>query len=399
MTSTVTRAPSSDFDPFSTEVLSDLHFHDGILREVAPVVDIEKYGFYAVTRHVDIQKALRDWRTFSSTDRPFYQPNPFRPVAPLMQDPPDHTQTKAVMLRIFSRENMAKMAAYFTETAENTVDALLARGPVSLDAYYDVAAQYVLKVFPDVLGLPTEGRELLLNFGDAVFNAFGPQNEHHFEKMRNGAPALEWVETNMKRELQAEGGIGWQLYTAADEGVISEAEAEQLLKAVLGAGFDTTIFGISGALRAFADNPDQWQLLRSRPELVEAAFEEALRLYPPSRFGGRVATKDTQLAGIEIPSGTKLLMMWLGAGRDPRKWPDPDTFRIDRDNPGGHLSFGFGIHTCAGQAVARLEAKSLLTALLNRVERIELDGEPRRALNFQAFGHDRIPVRLVPASR
>ncbi|MDI9977190.1 cytochrome P450 [Rhodococcus sp. IEGM 1307] len=397
MTTAVTHAPSSDYDPFDSEVLQDVHVHDGLLREVAPIVHIDKYDFYAVTRHAEIQKALRDWRTFSSTDRPFYQPNPFRPNAPLMQDPPDHTQTKSVMMRIFSKENMAKMQAYFAETAAQLVDDLLTGGAVDLDAYRDVAARYVLQVFPDVLGLPTEGRELLLKFGDAVFNAFGPQNKHHHAKMRSGAPALAWVEENLKRELQSDGGIGWQLYTAADEGVISETEAEQLLKAVFGAGFDTTIFGISGALRAFADNPDQWQLLRARPDLVESAFEEALRLYPPSRFGGRVALRDTELGGITIPAGTKLLLMWLGAGRDPRKWTDPDQFRIDRHDAGSHLSFGFGIHTCAGQAVARLEAKSLLSALVDRVERIELTGEPRRAINFQAFGHESIPIRLVPA--
>ncbi len=398
MTSTTLAAPTTDFDPFAPEVLADLHTYDGELRELGPVVHIARYDFYVVTQHREIQKALRDWRTFSSTNRPFYEPNPFRPNAPLMQDPPDHTQTKAVMLRIFSKGNMAMMAKYFADTAVELIDDLLADGPITLDGYRDLAAQYVLKVFPDVLGLPGEGRELLLKFGDAVFNAYGPQNEHHLEKMRNGQPALEWVENNMKRELQREGGIGWQLYTAADEGVITEAEAEQLLKAVLGAGFDTTIFGLAGAIRAFADNPAQWQLLRANTNLVEPAFEEALRMYPPSRFGGRIATKDTELGGIAIPAQTKMLMMWLGAGRDPRRWSEPNEFRIDRADA-GHLSFGFGIHTCAGQAVARLEAKSLLTALAERVERIELTGQPHRAVNFQAFGHDEIPVRLVPAEQ
>lgn len=398
MTSTTLAAPTTDFDPFAPEVLADLHTYDGELRELGPVVHIARYDFYVVTQHREIQKALRDWRTFSSTNRPFYEPNPFRPNAPLMQDPPDHTQTKAVMLRIFSKGNMAMMAKYFADTAVELIDDLLADGPITLDGYRDLAAQYVLKVFPDVLGLPGEGRELLLKFGDAVFNAYGPQNEHHLEKMRNGQPALEWVENNMKRELQREGGIGWQLYTAADEGVITETEAEQLLKAVLGAGFDTTIFGLAGAIRAFADNPAQWQLLRANTNLVEPAFEEALRMYPPSRFGGRIATKDTELGGIAIPAQTKMLMMWLGAGRDPRRWSEPNEFRIDRADA-GHLSFGFGIHTCAGQAVARLEAKSLLTALAERVERIELTGQPHRAVNFQAFGHDEIPVRLVPAEQ
>ncbi|WP_342660463.1 Cytochrome [Rhodococcus ruber] len=397
MTTAVTDAPHSNYDPFDPEVLKDVHLHDGMLREVAPVVHIEKYDFYAVTRHAEIQRALRDWRTFSSTDRPFYQPNPFRPNAPLMQDPPDHTQTKSVMLRIFSKENMAQMESYFAEVATRVVDELLADGSADVDGYRDVAARYVLQVFPDVLGLPTEGRQLLLKFGDAVFNAFGPQNEHHHAKMASGAPALDWVEANMKRELQSEGGIGWQLYAAADEGLISEIEAEQLLKAVFGAGFDTTIFGISGLLRALADNPRQWDLLRTRPDLLEPAFEEALRMYPPSRFGGRIATRDTELGGVAIPAGTKLLMMWLGAGRDPRKWDNPNEFHVDRHSAGSHLSFGFGIHTCAGQAVARLEAKSLLAALVARVARIEPTGEPHRAINFQAFGHDALPLRLIPA--
>lgn len=398
MSETLIEAPVSQYDPFAAEVLADVLYHDGILREVAPVVYIEKYDFYAITRAEDIQKVLRNWRVFSSTDRPFYVPNPFRPNAPLMQDPPEHTQTKSVMLRIFSPENMAKMESYFMEHAEKMVEELLADGPVEVDAYKDIAAAYVLKVFPDILGLPKEGRELLLRFGDAVFNAFGPHNEHHFKKMEAGQPALEWVGANTKREKQSEGGIGWQLYQAADEGIISEAEAEQLLTAVFGAGFDTTVFSIAGMLRAFADNPDEWQKLRRNPELIESAFEEAVRYYAPSRFGGRVAMKDTEVGGIRIPAGAKILVMWLGAGRDPRKWENPDQFIIDRPAASGHLSFGFGIHTCAGQAVARMEGRSILKALLSRMENIELTAEPRHAINFQAFGHDLIPVRVTPTA-
>ncbi|MET4538633.1 cytochrome P450 [Arthrobacter bambusae] len=396
MSETLIEAPVSQYDPFDPEVLAAVHHHDGLLREVAPVVYIEKYDFYAITRAEDIQKALRNFRVFSSADRPFYEPNPFRPNAPLMQDPPEHTQTKSVMLRIFSQENMDKMESYFTEHAERLVDELLANGSVELDAYKDLAARYVLKVFPDILGLPEEGRELLLKFGDAVFNVLGPHNDHHFQKMEAGQPALEWVGANVKREKQSEGGIGWQLYQAADEGIITPTEAEQLLTAVFGAGFDTTVFSIAGMLRAFADNPKEWAKLRENPDLVESAFEEAVRYFAPSRYGGRVAKRETELGGVRIPEGAKILVMWLGAGRDPRKWESPDEFRIDRPSASGHLSFGFGIHTCAGQAVARMEGRSILRALVKRVASIELTGEPRHAINFQAFGHDYIPVRMTP---
>ncbi|GAA3884390.1 cytochrome P450 [Leifsonia kafniensis] len=395
---TLTEAPVSDYDPFAPEVLADVHHYDGLLREVAPVVYIEKYDFYAITRAEEVQKALRNWRVFSSTDRPFYEPNPFRTAAPLMQDPPDHTHTKSVMLRIFSAENMEKMQNHFEREAEALVDELMANGPIEVDAYKDVAARYVLKIFPDILGLPEQGRELLLTFGDAVFNVFGPHNDHYKKKMENGQPALEWVAANATRERQTEGGIGWQLYQAADEGIITEEEALQLLVAVFGAGFDTTVFSIAGMLRAFADNPDQWQLLRENPDLLSSAFEESTRYYAPSRYGGRVAMKDTELGGIRIPAGAKVFAMWLGAGRDARKWDNPDQFIINRPEPQSHLSFGFGIHTCAGQAVARMEGRSILAALLKRVGSIDLVGEPRRAINFQAFGHEYVPIRLNPIS-
>lgn len=150
-------------------------------------------------------------------------------------------------------------------------------------------------------------------------------------------------------------------------------------------------------IRAFADHPAQWKKLRENPELVDNAWEEAIRFYPASRYGGRWAKKETVLGGVRIPEGAKILVMWLGAGRDGRQYENPDEFRIDREMTGGHLSFGFGIHTCAGQGVARLEARTLLRALVERVERIELVGEPVQAVNYQSFGHEKVPVRLVPA--
>lgn len=398
MSDTVMEAPETDYDPFAIESLQNVHEMDGRCRELGAVVYLKKYDCYAITRYAELKKALRDPRTFSSTSRPFYQPSPFRPSILVLEDPPSHSRTKGAVLKIFSPANLAGMEAYFQAEAERLVDELLAKGPVELDAYHDLAVKYVLKVFPDVLGLPDEGRELLLKFGDAVFNVFGPDSELQRRKLARGAEAQDWIEANTVKELQSEGGIGWQLYRAAEEGKISEDEARQILKSIFAAGFDTTTASIASMLRAFADNPGEWQKLRENPDLVENAWEESIRYYPASRYGGRWAKKETALGGIRIPEGAKILTMWLGAGRDGRQYERPDEFHIDRDLTDGHLSFGFGIHTCAGQGVARLEARTLLRALLARVERIELAGVPVQALNYQSFGHEKVPVRLVPTT-
>lgn len=390
-------APVFDGDPFSMEALNDPHHYDGLARELAPVVYVEKYDYYAITRFAELQKALRDWRRIGSADRPFYTPNPFRPTVLVLEDPPTHTISKNAAMAVLSGDNLKKFEPYFKEQAEKIIDEILADGPAEIDGFRDLSVRYVLKVFPDVLGLPEEGREALLAFGDGVFNVFGPANDFQKAKLARAAEAQDWIETNTDRELQKEGSIGADLYKMADEEKLSGEVAQQILKSIFSAGFDTTTASMASMLRAFADNPGEWEKLKANPDLVENAWEEAIRFYPASRYGGRIARKEVVLGGIRIPEGGKILTMWLGAGRDGRQYQDPDEFRIDRDmSNGGHLSFGFGIHTCAGNLIARLEARTLLRAMLERIETIELVGEPRRALNYQAFGHEYVPIRLTP---
>lgn len=383
-------------DPFSMEALEDPIGFDSKILEMGPVVYIEKYDYYAVTQWDAIHKALRDWRNVSSSDRPFYEKNPFRPTVLVLEDPPSHTQNKAAAMAVLSGENLVRFEEHFTAEAERILDDLLADGPAEIEAYHDLAARYILKVFPDMLGLPDEGRELLLRFGDGVFNVFGPANDFQKKKLENAATAMEWVERNTYRDVQKEGSIGSQLYAMADEGKLPEEDARMILKSIFAAGFDTTTASIASMIRAFADNPAEWEKVKANPELIENAWEESIRYYPASRFGGRWAKEEVILGGMRIPKGSKMLVMWLGSGRDPRKYSAPNDFLVDRDLTSGHLSFGFGIHTCAGNLVARLEARVLLRELVKRVDKIELTGTPRQAVNYQAFGHEYVPVRLTP---
>ena len=387
--------PSSDYDPFTPEAILDAHTHDGALREIAPAVYLERYDVWAVARFADVQAMLKDWESFTSTNRPFFDPKAIRPNILLTEDPPAHNRTRAVIMRSLSAPALRRMQEQFDRAAVELVDRLVERDGV-IDGHLDIASAYVLQVFPDILGLSREGRHHLLRFGDAAFNAFGPANEIQRRGMERAADAIAWVDRSVKRDAVDPDALGGEMFKAADAGEITEQEAELLVRTLFAAGSDTTIYGIGSMVRAFAENPEQWQVLREDRSLVRNAFEEVLRYESPSRFGGRATKAEAEVDGVRLPAGARIMVMFLAAGRDPRRWERPDSFDVRRKVT-GHINLGYGIHACAGQALARIEGQAVLNALLDRVASIEPAGEPERAVNFQAHGHEHIPVRLVPA--
>jgi 4-methoxybenzoate monooxygenase (O-demethylating) len=391
----VSAVPISDYDPFTPEAILDAHTHDGALRDIAPAVYLERYDVWAVARFADVQAMLKDFVTFTSTDRPFFDPKAIRPNILLTEDPPEHNRTRAVIMRSLSAPALRKLKEEFDRAAVALVDRLLEQDGV-VDGHLDIASAYVLQVFPDMLGLSREGRHHLLRFGDAAFNAFGPANEIQRRGMERAAEAIAWVDRAVKRDAVDPDGLGGEIFRAADAGEITEQEAELLVRTLFAAGSDTTIYGIGSMVRAFAENPEQWRILREDPSLVRNAFEEVLRYESPSRFGGRATKGEAEVDGVRLPADARIMVMFLAAGRDPRRWDRPDSFDIRRKVT-GHINLGYGIHACAGQALARIEGQAVLSALVDRVAAIELAGEPERAVNFQAHGHERIPVRLVAA--
>ena len=395
MSATTVDVPTSDYDPFTEEAILDAHRYDGALRDIAPAVYLERYDVWAVARFRDVHAILPDHERFTSTDRPFFDPKAIRPAILLTEDPPEHTRTRSVIMRSLSAPALRKMQEEFDRAAVALVDRLLESGGI-VDGHLDIASAYVLEVFPDILGLSKEGRHHLLRFGDAAFNAFGPANEIQRRGMERAADAIAWVDRSVKRDAVDPDGLGGQMFKAADDGEITEEEAELLVRTLFAAGSDTTIYGIGSMVRAFSENPGEYEKVRAEPKLVRNAFEEVLRYESPSRFGGR-ATKDvTELDGVTLPAGARIMVMFLAAGRDPRKWENADTFDVTRKVV-GHINLGYGIHACAGQALARIEGQAILNALAAKVKAIEPAGEAERAVNFQAHGHEHIPVRLIPA--
>ena len=386
----------SDLDPFTVEAIRDAQAFDGSLREMAPVVYLPQYDIWVVGRHAEVNLVAGDWRNYSNTSRPFHDPNSIRPEILLNFDPPEHARVRTVIQKVLAPAVMNRMRDLFVRAADELVERLVAGGSVAVNGHRDVAAAYVLQAFPDAIGLPQEGRHHLLHFSDAVFNTFGPPNDIFLRGIERGAGAIAWVEANCKREMLAPGGLGAAMYEAVNGGTVTEEEAELLVKTMYAAGADTTILGIGSLLRAFAEFPEQWEILKKDPSLSRQAFEEILRYECPARFGGRITVREVEIAGLRVPAGARMMMLWMAAGRDPRRWENADQYDLSR-KLSGHVGMGYGIHACVGQSLARLEGECVFAALVRKVDRIELIGEPETAINMAAHGYDELPIRLHPA--
>jgi 4-methoxybenzoate monooxygenase (O-demethylating) len=167
-----------------------------------------------------------------------------------------------------------------------------------------------------------------------------------------------------------------------------------LLRSFLSAGVDTTVSALTAALWCLAANPSQWDALRNDPSLARAAFEEAIRFEGPIQTFFRTTTRDAELGGVPMSSGEKVLLFLAGANRDERKFPNPNTYDITRRTI-GHVGYGFGIHVCVGQVVARMEGEAVLRALAQQARTIELAAVPTRRFNNTLRTFATLPLRIT----
>ncbi|MGZ4519268.1 MAG: cytochrome P450 [Mycobacteriaceae bacterium] len=392
--------PTFDDDPFGREILTDPYEFHRALRDLAPVVLLPRYGVYAMGRFDEVHASLQNWQTFVSGRgaglSDFAKEEPWRPPSLLLEaDPPDHTAVRKAMGDVVSPRTVRALRAGFQTRAERLADQLVEQG--TFDAVSDLAEKYPLEVFPDAVGLPSTGRENLLPYGALAFNAFGPHNDLLDAALAEAAPVQEWVLASCQRDALTPGGFGAQIWEAADRGDITKEQAPLLVRSLLTAGVDTTVYGIGNSMYALASNPDQWDTLHRDPELAKFAFDEALRWESPVQTFFRTTSREVTVSGTRIPEGSKVLLFLGSANRDPRRWgADADRFDIRR-SAAGHVAFGMGIHQCVGQPVARLETEMVLKALAVRVRTVELAGEPKARLNNTLKGWASIPLRVTRA--
>jgi len=387
-----------DIDPFDEAFLADPYAHHDALRDAGPVSWLELIGCYGMARFAEVQMALKDHQTFISGRgvglSDFAAETPWRPPSLLLEaDPPLHDRTRGLMNRIASLASLRALMPTWQAKADALVDQLVEKRHI--DAVKDLGEVFPLSIFPDLIGLRDDGREHLIPYGTTAFNAFGPRNALLQRSLAAATEATAWVAESCKRHQLKPGGWGIRVYEAADRGECSPAEAERLVRSFLTAGVDTTVNGIGNMILAFAQHPGEWQRLRDDPSLAKRAFEESLRWDGTVQTFFRTTSRDVTMDGIMIPEGAKLLLFLAAANRDPRRWERADQFDITRSTS-GHVGFGFGIHQCLGQMVARLEAEVVLKAIVPRVAEIRPAGPAQRRLNNTLHAVSALPVELIP---
>ncbi|KUN88182.1 monooxygenase [Streptomyces griseoruber] len=385
--------PTSDVDLFADDVLHDPYPALRHLREVAPAIRLTTFDAWVLPRYDHVRTALADHERFSSAHGVGYEDqfNAQMKGTVLASDPPDHTRLRALLSDKLAPKALAGLRTRITALADDLVADAVAKG--DFDAVADLAAVFPVTVVAELVGLAEEARGPLLSFADAAFNTFGPFNARAEASIPFVSQMFGYLNTVMVPENLRPDGWAAAIHQAAERGEIEAASVVPLLSAYVIASMDTTINAIGNTILLFARHPQAYQEVRAEPALVGPAFEESLRLESPAQGFFRRTTQPVDIEGITIPADTRVLLSFASANRDERKWQRPEEFLVRR-NPVDHVALGYGVHGCAGQGLARLEAQAVLGALVRRVSSIELAGEPVRKLNNVIRGIASLPVTV-----
>jgi cytochrome P450 len=200
-----------------------------------------------------------------------------------------------------------------------------------------------------------------------------------------------WLATSCTPDRMLSGGFATTIHEAAARGDIPPEAVIPLMAGYSIPAFDTTISTIGSAIWLFARFPEQWDVVRSDPGLIPSAINEVLRFEAPIPLFARVLT--TSYRNL-LEEGERVLLLFGSANRDERHFPDPDHFDVRR-NPVDHLTFGYGIHGCPGQGLAKMEIQAVLEALARRVSRFEIEAPPRRELNNMTRALASLPISVA----
>jgi cytochrome P450 len=391
--------PIWDIDPYDDAILTNPTAYYAELRAKGPFVYIPKYSVLACGRYAETREVFSDHERFVSSRGvgllDFKIADPWRPPSIVLEvDPPEHSRTRRAIMRALSPKAVAGMREMFREDAEALVDQLLTRD--AFDLVDDLAEVYPTTVFPKAVGLREVNKDYLVSYGAIIFNSLGPDNASRRAGLQRLPAVAAWIMAQCQRAQLLPGGFGASLYETADKGELTHDEAGLLVRSLLSAGVDTTVTGIGNALWCLAQNPAQFAKLKDDPSKARNAFEEAMRLTSPVHTFCRTAGGATEVSGVPIAEGTKILCVLGAANLDPDKFENPEAFDVERKLM-GHLALGAGVHSCVGQNVARAEGDAILTAIAQRVDRIEALSDAVWRPNNAIHALDRMGMRFHSA--
>ncbi|MCU1591365.1 MAG: cytochrome [Frankiales bacterium] len=398
--------PVRRLEPFSAEFTADPYPTLARVREEGPVVYDDSLDMFVVSRYDDIDSILMDPQTFSSG-------NVVRPVCPVGEeareilanfhldpvlansDPPRHPRMRRVTAKRLTPRRMHMLESEIRARAEQLVDAMLAL-PVA-----DFAAEVA---FP----LPAYTGLVLLGYPSEDFEQLKAWSRNRVQLNWGRAdPALQAeIARNLVAHWEYTSRVVMDRYDNPQDDLISEVvqshredpegltlnEVITLIFTITTAAHESTTNAMLNALRVLLEHPDQYALLARDPSLVPNAVEETLRYVGSVISWRRQTTAATQVAGVDIPAGSQVLMLFGAANRDPAHFAEPQRFDVTRDNASQHFTFGRGTHYCLGAALARIQLQVVLDLLVRRAPSLQLAPQE---IEFMPNLSHRGPLRLL----
>lgn len=405
--------PNDLITPSNYGVAGQPHAIWSQLRAHSPVHRVESDShppFYAITRHADIMQISNEPNVFSNREGPMLLDNPalarraagddsFGQMRTIIEmDPPEHRDYRKVASGFFTPRSIHRLDEIVAECAREQIDKLGQEG--ECDFVEQISQRHPLRVLATILGIGPEDEDLLLELTQQLFAADDPdlqrEGDDRGEAGRSliadfGALFKRIVED---RRANPRDDLASMLANAkmADGSPMGPIETFGYYLIVFTAGHDTTRNAISGGMQALLENPEQMRKLCANPELAKSTVEEVVRWTSPVNYMKRHLLEDVELHGVKMRAGEDLVMYYASANRDGTVFDRPFEFDVER-HPNRHLGFGTGEHFCLGAHVARLSSRALFLELANRVEEIELAGDPSHIAASFVVGLKTLPVR------
>jgi cytochrome P450 len=408
----MTAAPiEGRFDPLSGDYLDDPYPFLAEARTHAPAFHSEAVDHWVVTRYEDVRHILRTPQVFSAANAnsPIQAPCPhaaralqeggYGAVPTLANvDPPAHTRVRALAAAAFTNRRVAAMEVVVRELVNRFLDAHRSRGHADLidELCWGLPAQVLFRV----LGLGDEHLDTVKagSWARILFVYGRPDEETQVEAAIGLAAFWRFVEGLVAERADDPGDdyLSALLSERLDDGErLSRSEVATVGLNLLFAGHETTTGLLGNAFRRLLSDRPSWDRLRADPSMIPNAIEEVLRYDSSVIAWRRQATRATDIGGVAIPAGARLLLLLGSANRDPAMFEDPDRFDIGRPNARQHLSFGHGPHLCLGAPLARLQGRVVLEELTVALPDLELEPVARYefAPNVSFRGPRHLPAR------
>jgi cytochrome P450 len=404
------------FNPLEPGFAADPYPQYRMLLEQNPVQQTP-FGLWALFRYDDCVRFLRDPK-LSVEDRAVEGTNPRLELREqilgarsqrgtrsiLSIDPPDHDRIRGIVQKVFTPRAIEQLAPMVERMVDEALGAVVARGSSTIEVIADLAFPLPFQVISDMLGMPEGDRAQLRDWAHTLTLGLEPVlAQFHLEEIVDASDhmtdhvldAIEWKRAHPGDDLLT------ALIEAENEG--ERLTADELVDQVVllfVAGHETTVNLIGNATLALLRNRDQLQRWQREPSIASNAVDELLRYDSPVQFSRRVTTSEVDLDGTVIPAGTFVFVVLGAANHDPAHWGDTaSSLDLGRAGAAQHLAFGSGIHHCLGAALARLEGRIALGALVSRFPSMELAvDEPKWNGRLVLRGLDELPVLLGPGS-